>query len=97
LVNSDWHIDASVSLNAKDTPSLFYTRFGMSYRIDRHKKDEYLEEKGSDARKAEKEEKKKLKQAQKGQKKQRRKMKKQKKKSVILDDSSDDTMQRLEE
>ena len=43
------------ALNAKDTPSLFYTRFGMSYRIDRHKKDEYLEEKGSDARKAEKE------------------------------------------
>ena len=43
-----------------------------------------------------KRENKKLKQAQKKQKKQQRKMKKQKKKSVILDDSSEDTMQRLE-
>lgn len=92
LVNDDWHIDAAVSLNAKDTPSLFYTRLGMSYRIDRHKKDEYLEEKGSDARKAQKEAKKQLKRAKKQQKKQQRKMKKQKKKGFLFDNSSDNSM-----
>ena len=96
LVNDDWHIDAALSVNAKDTPSLFYTRLGMSYRIDRHKKDEYLEEKGSDARKAQKEEKKQLKRAKKNQKKQQRKMKKQKKKGILFDDSSDSLMQNLE-
>lgn len=68
----------------------------MSYRIDRHKKDEYLEEKGSDARKAQKEEKKQLKRAKKNQKKQQRKMKKQKKKGILFDDSSDSLMQNLE-
>ena len=87
LINEDWQIDGSVSVNAKDTPSLFYTRIGMSYRIDRHKKDEFLEEKGSKARKAKKEERNKLKRIEKKQKKKRRKMKKQKKKSIILDDS----------
>ena len=87
LINKDWQIDGSVSLNAKDTPSLFYTRLGMSYRIDRHKKDEYIEEKGRDARRSKKEEKNQIKRAEKKQKKKRRKMKKQKKKSVFFDDS----------
>lgn len=89
LINDDFHLDAAASINAKDTPSLFYTRLGLSYRIDRHKRDEYLEEKGSDARKAQRDEEKQIKRAKKQQKKQRRKMKKQKKKSVILDDSLD--------
>ena len=37
LVNKDWQIDASGTLNFKDTPSVFQVNVGMSYRLDFHK------------------------------------------------------------
>ena len=37
LVNKDWQVDASGTLNFKDTPSLFQVNVGMSYRLDFHK------------------------------------------------------------
>lgn len=37
LVNKDWQIDSSVTLNFKDTPTVFQVNLGMSYRLDFHK------------------------------------------------------------
>lgn len=84
LVTPDLQFDGSVSLNAKDTPSLVYGRIGVSYRLDRHDKDEYIEEKGKAARQSKREEKNTLKKAKKLQKKQRKNMKRKKKKSFFL-------------
>lgn len=42
LVNKNFHVDASVLINFKDTPSLFYGRIGVAYRFDMHDKDEYI-------------------------------------------------------
>jgi len=61
LINQDLHVDLSVSLNFKDTPSIFYGRIGVAYRLDMHDTDEYIEEKGGAGRKAKKEEKEKKK------------------------------------
>jgi hypothetical protein len=44
------HVDASVTLNFKDTPSVFYGRIGVAYRFDMHDQDEYIEEKGKKGR-----------------------------------------------
>lgn len=59
LINEDLHVDLSLSINFKDTPSLFYGRVGVAYRFDMHDSDEYIEEKGSSGRKAKREAKKK--------------------------------------
>jgi hypothetical protein len=37
LVNKDWQVDSSVTLNFKDTPTIFQVNLGMSYRLDFHK------------------------------------------------------------
>ena len=37
LWNKDFQLDAAVTLNTKDTPSVFSTNFGVSYRLDFHK------------------------------------------------------------
>ncbi len=50
LFNSDFQVDASVLLNAKDTPSRTYGRIGVSYRFDFHGKDDFIEEKGKAGR-----------------------------------------------
>ena len=55
LVNKNLHLDASIVLNFKDTPSLLYGRIGMAYRFDMHGDDEYVEEKGKSGRKLKKE------------------------------------------
>lgn len=58
LVNKDFQVDVSGLYSFKDTPSRTYLRLGVSYRLDFHDQDEYLEEKGKsgrDKRKAEKE------------------------------------------
>jgi len=49
LISNDLQLDASFLLNFKDTPSRTFGYIGVSYRIDMHKKDEFIEEKsGSD-------------------------------------------------
>ncbi len=50
LINSNLHVDASVTVNFKDTPSVFYGRLGVAYRFDMHNQDEYIEEKGKSGR-----------------------------------------------
>ena len=72
LITPDFQVDGSVLLNFKDTPSRTYGRIGVSYRIDRHQDDEYIEEKGKDARKAKKDKKNKNKDAKKAKKKKRK-------------------------
>lgn len=37
LVTKDWQVDSSVTLNFKDTPTVFQVNLGMSYRLDFHK------------------------------------------------------------
>ena len=58
LVNQNFHVDGSLLLNFKDTPSRLYGRVGVSYRFDMHDTDEYIEEKGKAGRKNNKEKKK---------------------------------------
>lgn len=72
LVTPNFQVDASVILNFKDTPNRTYGRIGVSYRIDRHEDDEYIEEKGADARKAKRDKKNKNKDAKKAKKKKRK-------------------------
>ncbi len=57
LINQDFQIDASFLMNFKDTPSRLYGRIGVSYRIDLHKQDEFIEDKGKVGRDKKKEEK----------------------------------------
>lgn len=70
LLSEDLHVDASVLINFKDTPSRLFGRIGIAYRFDMHDKDEYIEEKGK-AGKANRDEKK-------GKKKNKNKRKKRK-------------------
>ena len=57
LINQDFQVDASFLMNFKDTPSRLYGRIGVSYRIDLHKQDEFIEDKGKAGRDKKKEEK----------------------------------------
>ena len=50
LVNKDFNVDLSVTINFKDTPSLWNARVGVSYRFDMHNQDEFIEEKGKSGR-----------------------------------------------
>jgi len=50
LVNKDFQVDLSGTLNFKDTPSLWNARLGVSYRFDMHNQDEFIEEKGKSGR-----------------------------------------------
>lgn len=45
LMNENFQVDLSLTYSFKDTPSKLYGRVGVAYRIDRHDKDEYLEDK----------------------------------------------------
>lgn len=64
LITKDWQVDASATLNFKDTPSIFQVNMGMSYRFDFHKDDERISQKknlkgtGGDSDKKEKKKKK---------------------------------------
>ena len=78
LINQDLHVDLSLSKNFKDTPSLFYGRIGVAYRLDMHEKDEFLEEKGKagrDLKRTEKAKNKAIKKALKEKKKSKKKNK----------------------
>jgi Putative MetA-pathway of phenol degradation len=44
LWTKDFQLDTAVTLNAKDTPSVFSANFGMSYRLDFHKDKEITNE-----------------------------------------------------
>lgn len=64
LITKDWQVDASATLNFKDTPTVFQANVGMSYRFDFHKDDETISQKknlkgtGDDSGKKKKEKKK---------------------------------------
>lgn len=45
LINENFQVDLSLTMNFKDTPSRYFARIGMAYRFDMHKSDEYLEDK----------------------------------------------------
>lgn len=45
LINANLHVDASLQVNFKDTPTKTYGRIGIAYRLDRHNEDEFIEEK----------------------------------------------------
>lgn len=55
LINENLQVDLSLTVNFKDTPSRFYGRVGLAYRLDMHDKDEYLEDKGAKETKEKKE------------------------------------------
>tara|TARA_B100000795_G_scaffold104061_1_gene76743 strand:- start:13266 stop:14267 length:1002 start_codon:yes stop_codon:yes gene_type:complete len=50
LITRDWQVDASILYSLKDTPTRTFARIGVSYRLDFHKEDEYLEDKGKPGR-----------------------------------------------
>ena len=83
LVNKDFHVDASVMLNFKDTPSRLYGRIGLAYRFDMHKDDEFVEEKGKAGRKLKKE---RTNEGDGGKKKKKKKKKNKKRKDGFEDD-----------
>lgn len=82
LITNNLHVDASVALNFKDTPSIFQGRIGIAYRFDMHDKDEFIEEKGKAGREKRKEEK--------GKKKDKKKKKNKRKDGFIDEDGGDD-------
>lgn len=88
LINEDLHIDGSLTLNFKDTPSLFYGRIGVAYRFDMHEKDEYLELKGKSGRELKKAEKEKNKATKKAIKEKKKNQKKRKDSVIIEDDDN---------
>ncbi|PQB04500.1 transporter [Aureitalea marina] len=78
LINQDFHVDLSGTLNFKDTPSLWYVRAGLAYRLDMHNKDEYIEDKGRSGRDKKREEK--------AARKAEKKKKKNKRRDGVLED-----------
>jgi len=90
LISEDLHMDLSLTLNFKDTPSVFNVRAGVAYRFDMHNKDEFLEEKGKAGREARRAEKDKNKAAKKAKKKERKRRKGRKDGFEIEDDGGED-------
>lgn len=87
LVTKDFQVDISGLYSLKDTPSRAYVRLGVSYRLDFHGEDEFLEEKGKagrEIRRAERDKKK-------GKKDEvKEKRKKEKKRKDGFEDDGDD-------
>ena len=50
LVSKDFQVDVAFLMNFKDTPSRQFGRLGISYRLDMHANDQYIEEKGKAGR-----------------------------------------------
>lgn len=72
LINENLHVDLSLTINFKDTPSVFFGRAGLAYRFDMHNQDEFIEEKGKarrEKRRAEKDKNKAIKQKKKRERK----------------------------
>lgn len=89
LITQDLHVDLSVTMNFKDTPSVFYGRVGVAYRFDMHEEDEFIEQKGKASREAKRAEKNKNK-ALKKEKKEAKKRKKKQKDGFEIEDDGDD-------
>ena len=51
LFNKDLQLDTALTLNFKDTPSIFGVNFGVSYRIDRHEDQLKIKNKSSGKKK----------------------------------------------
>ncbi len=51
LFNKDLQLDTALTLNFKDTPSIFGVNFGVSYRIDRHEDELKIKNKSSGKKK----------------------------------------------
>lgn len=81
LVTNNFHLDASATVNFKDTPSIFQVRLGAAYRFDMHSKDEFIEEKGRSGRKKRRAE---------NAKKRGKKNKQKRKDGLLEDDGGDD-------
>jgi len=79
LINKDLHVDLSLSVNFKDSPSILYGRAGIAYRLDLHKEDQFLEQKGKEGREVKRAEKSKRK----ANKKSERRKKKNKRKDKV--------------
>ncbi|MEZ4779472.1 MAG: transporter [Flavobacteriaceae bacterium] len=90
LINQDLHVDLSLTKGLKDTPSVFYGRVGVAYRLDMHAKDEFLEEKGKAGRELKRAEKDKNKAIKKALK-EKKKNKKKRKDSFEIEDVEGDT------
>eukprot|EP01052_Picozoa_sp_SAG31_P013417 SAG31_NODE_805_length_11970_cov_3.710793_14_plen_134_part_00 len=50
LVSKDFQVDVAFLTNFKDTPSRQFVRLGISYRLDMHANDQYIEKKGKAGR-----------------------------------------------
>ena len=50
LVSKDFQVDVGFLMNFKDTPSIQFGRLGISYILDMHANDQYIEEKGKAGR-----------------------------------------------
>jgi len=85
LVNPNFHVDAALVVNFKDTPSVFGARIGVSYRFDMHDEDEFIEDKGKAAR-----EKKRDENGKKAKRKKKKDRKKNKKKNKKLEDGGEE-------
>ena len=90
LVTEDFHVDASILLNFKDTPSRLYARVGIAYRFDMHEDDEFVEEKGKEGRKLRREAKAGKKEGEVDEKKKKKKKKKKRKDGFEDDYDGDD-------
>ena len=44
LITPNFQVDLSATYSLKDTPSMFYARLGLAYRLDMHYKDDYIED-----------------------------------------------------
>ena len=89
LVSKDFQVDVSGLYSLKDTPSRTYVRLGVSYRLDFHGEDEFLEEKGKagrEIRRAERDKKK----GKKDEVKEKRKKEKKRKDGFEEEDENDD-------
>ncbi len=84
LISPNLHVDASITINFKDTPSVFYGRLGVAYRFDMHDQDEYIEEKGKSGR-----EKRNAEKVSSKKKKKKDKKRKNKRKDDFIEDDGD--------
>ena len=97
LITPDLQVDALGMINFKDTPSRTYGRLGVSYRFDMHDEDEYIENKGKEAREKKKSKKKTDRENRKKKKKEQKEQKKKEKEDNDLFDEDEDEDEEYDE